>query len=177
MTKADGTTGTLGFEQSEAILEHLKAQGYVDAKGKVQDALRTALKDGTLTLPEAFAAQLAADQGRSCASSPASSRSRTPTSARQVKTRQAVLHSAEFKALWDRIKHKTTYRVQFDNEKLIVDCTKAIAQRSADRQDARCRWRKADLAIGKAGVEATERDTAAARSSRSTKATSSCPTC
>jgi type III restriction enzyme len=27
-----------------------------------------------------------------------------------------VLHSAEFKALWDRIKHKTTYRVQFDNE-------------------------------------------------------------
>ena len=36
-----------------------------------------------------------------------------------IKTRQAVLHSEEFKALWDRIKHKTTYRVQFDNEKLI----------------------------------------------------------
>ena len=36
-----------------------------------------------------------------------------------VKTRQAVLQSAEFKALWDRIKHKTTYRVQFDNEALM----------------------------------------------------------
>ena len=35
---------------------------------------------------------------------------------KQVKTRQAVLQSEEFKALWDRIKHKTTYRVHFDNE-------------------------------------------------------------
>ena len=45
---------------------------------------------------------------------------------KQIKTRQAVLQSEEFKALWDRIKHKTTYRVQFDNEKLIPNCTEAI---------------------------------------------------
>jgi restriction endonuclease len=35
--------------------------------------------------------------------------------------------SDEFKALWDRIKHKTTYRVQFDNDKLI-----RTARRAAD---------------------------------------------
>ena len=45
-----------------------------------------------------------------------------------IKTRQAVLHSEEFKALWNRIKHKTTYRVQFDNEGLIQNCIKAIAE-------------------------------------------------
>ena len=40
---------------------------------------------------------------------------------RKVRTRQAVLHSPEFKALWDRIKHKTTYRVEFDTD-LLFDC-------------------------------------------------------
>lgn len=57
--------------------------------------------------------------------------------------------------VWDRIKHKTTYRVQFDNEKLIADCTKAIAN-SAPIAKARAKIRKADLAIGQGGVIATE---------------------
>ena len=79
---------------------------------------------------------------------------------RQVRTRQAVLHSAEFKALWDRIKHKTTYRVQFDNEKLIESCIKALRD-APPIAKTRLQWRKADIAIGKAGVEATEREGAA----------------
>ena len=79
---------------------------------------------------------------------------------KQVKTRQAVLHSEEFKALWDRIKHKTTYRVQFDNESLIQNCTKAIKE-APPITKTRLQWRKADLAIGRAGVEATETATAA----------------
>ena len=54
-----------------------------------------------------------------------------------VKTRQAILESAEFQALWDRIKHKTTYRVHFDNEKLIADCAKAIANWSAGIESSR----------------------------------------
>lgn len=37
----------LGFEESAVIFDHLKSQGFVDAKGKVQDTLRTALKDGS----------------------------------------------------------------------------------------------------------------------------------
>ena len=36
---------------------------------------------------------------------------------RSIRPRRAVLQSPEFKALWDRIKHKTTYRVEFDNER------------------------------------------------------------
>ena len=74
-----------------------------------------------------------------------------------VKTRQAILESAEFQALWDRIKHKTTYRVHFDNEKLIVDCAKAIAN-GPPVSKARVRIRKADLSIGQGGVEAKEHD-------------------
>ena len=47
VVKADGSTGMLGFEESAAIFDHLKSQRFVDAKGKVQDTLRTALKDGS----------------------------------------------------------------------------------------------------------------------------------
>ena len=74
---------------------------------------------------------------------------------RTVRPRQAVLHSPEFKELWDRIKHKTTYRVEFDNEKLLAKCTQAL-QAAPAIPKTRLQWRKADIAIGQSGVEATE---------------------
>ncbi len=72
-----------------------------------------------------------------------------------VRPRQAVLDSAEFKALWDRIKHKTTYRVAFDNEALLLKCAAALRKAPAIPR-TRLQWRKADIAIGQAGIEATE---------------------
>lgn len=156
VAKADGSTGMLGFEESIAIFEHLKTQGFVDAKGKVQDMLRTALKDGTFALPKALEAHLASV--RDVLKKVAGKLDIKNADERVVvKTRQAILESAEFQALWDRIKHKTTYRVHFDNEKLIIDCGKAIAN-GPPVSKARVRIRKADLSIGQGGVEAKERD-------------------
>lgn len=156
VAKADGSTGMLGFEESAAIFEHLKAEGFVDAKGKVQDTLRTALKDGTFALPKALEGHLAAV--RDVLKKVAGKLDiRNADDRVVVKTRQAILESAEFQALWDRIKHKTTYRVHFDNEKLISDCAKAIAN-GPPVSKARVRIRKADLSIGQGGVEAKERD-------------------
>ncbi len=158
-TGVDGQPAPLGFEQSKVLWEHLKAAGLVNAQGKVQEALRTALKDGTLTLPEPFAAQLpqVTEILRKLAGR---LEIKNADDRKQVKTRQAVLHSADFKALWDRIKHKTTYRVQFDNEALLAACIKATKD-APPIAKTRLQWRKADLAIGRAGVEATETATAA----------------
>lgn len=154
--QADGSIGGLGMAESQAIFDFLGARGFVDKKGKVSDTLRTALKDGTLTLPAALQPHLAAVQQilRKIAGKLdiKNADERLP-----VRARQAVLDSAEFKALWDRIKHKTTYRVEFDNEKLIAACIKAIEEGPAVSR-ARVRIRKADISIGKGGVEAHERD-------------------
>jgi len=49
---SDGKAAPLGFDQSMVLWQHLKDAGYVNASGKVQDTLKRALKDGTLTLPE-----------------------------------------------------------------------------------------------------------------------------
>lgn len=156
---ANGEVTPLGFEQSKALWEHLHAAGLVDAKGKVQDALRTVLKDGTLTLPQQFDAQL--PQVKQILRKLTGRLEIKNADERvQVKTRQAVLQGAEFKALWDRIKHKTTYRVQFDNEALLVTCIKALADAPAIAR-TRLQWRKADLAIGRSGVDATETATSA----------------
>jgi len=155
----DGQTAPLGFEESQALWEHLKTAGMIDAKGKVQDTLKKALKDGKLTVPERFTPHIGQIteilrklSGRL--------EIKNADERRQVRTRQAVLNSPEFKALWDRIKHKTTYRVQFDNDKLIDSCIRALKD-GPHIAKTRLQWRKADIAIGKAGVEATEREGAA----------------
>jgi len=155
----DGSSAPLGFEQSKELWEFLKSAGHLDAKGTVQDSLKQALKDGTLTVPEPMAPQL--DQITTVLKKLAGRLEiKNANERRSVRTRQAVLYSPEFKALWDRIKHKTTYRVQFDNEKLIESCIRAV-QEAPPIPRTRLQWRKADLAIGKAGVEATEREGAA----------------
>ena len=152
VTDASGRTRALGVVQSEAIWNHLRDAGLVDARGKIQESLRQSLKNDSLTLPPAFAAHLkqVKDVLRKLAGR---LEVKNADERRTVKTRQAVLHSEEFKALWDRIKHKSTYRVLFDNEKLIQTCAKAI-NNAPPITKTRLLWRKADLEIGKAGVEA-----------------------
>lgn len=159
VTGADGQHAPLGFDQSKVLWDNLKAQGYLDARGKVQDSLKKALKEGKLQLPAEFEAQRA-QITELLRKSSGRLEIKNADDRKQIRTRQAVLQSPEFKALWDRIKHKTTYRVSFDNEKLIESCIKAL-QDAPVISKTRLQWRKADIAIGKAGVQATERAGAA----------------
>jgi len=159
VTDGAGRTTALGVPQSEAIWTHLKDAGYVDARGKVQDVLRKALKDGTLQLPEPFTAYL--PQVKEILRKLAGKLDiKNADDRKTIRTRQAVLHSEEFQALWNRIKHKTTYRVQFDNEKLVVECSRAI-QECPPITKTRVQIRKADLAIGRGGVLSEETAVAA----------------
>ena len=154
-TKAgDGLPVPLGFDKSKALWEHLREADLLDTKGKVQDKLRQQLKAGTLALPEQFAAEL--PQVKEILRKLAGRLEiKNADERRQVKSRQAILHGPEFKALWDRIKHKTTYRVQFDNNALLATCIKSLAD-APPIAKTRLHWRKADLQIGRSGVLAEE---------------------
>ncbi len=151
----DGTFEPFGAERSAAVWEHLHTAGYVDAQGRVQDSLRVALRDGTLTVPadclpqrESIAARLRKLAGRLDI--------KNADERRRVAPRRAVLESAEFRALWDRIKQRTTYRVGFNNAKLVAECTKALREAPAVAR-ARLHWRKAEVSIERGGITATER--------------------
>jgi type III restriction enzyme len=159
ITTPDGKVAPLGVDQSKALWDHLRAAGHIDAKGKVQDSLKVALKDGKLALPHAFEpyrGQVAELLRKVTGRVEVKNRDdRETVPLRKGADGKAVTLSEDFKALWDRIKHKTTYRVHFDNDKLIRDCTAALT-RDLHIARARLQWRKADIAIGKSGVEATE---------------------
>jgi type III restriction enzyme len=151
---ADGTLAPLGHENSKAIWESLKTNGYIDGKGRVQDPLRAAIRDENLVLPPEFMKDrvrvvdvLKKLAGRLDI--------KNADERKPLSPRRAVLDGPEFKELWDRIKHRTTYRLHFDNEALIEKCIEAVNEAPAIVR-TRLEWRKAGIAIGKAGVEATE---------------------
>ena len=145
---------SLGYEASKALWEHLRDLGHIDSEGRIQESLRHALVDEDLILPDMFEQQrdmitgvLHRLAGRL--------EVKNADERRIVPTRQAVLHSAEFKALWDRVKHKTSYRVAFDNDQLITQCITAL-QNAPRVPRTRLEWRKADISIGQSGIDVSE---------------------
>ncbi|RLC16928.1 MAG: restriction endonuclease subunit R [Deltaproteobacteria bacterium] len=150
----NGETEPLGVKESEKIWGFLKDKGYLDKKGKVQDSLRTAIKENTLELPEEYANH--APEIKAVLRKLAGKLDIKNADERiPVRTREAVLESEGFRALWDRIRHKTTYRIEFDNAELLRDCSQAILD-GPPVTKTRAQFRKADIAIGKGGVNATE---------------------
>ncbi|MDE2822015.1 MAG: DEAD/DEAH box helicase family protein [Chloroflexota bacterium] len=149
-----GKDTTLGLRNSEVLYDHLRTNGYIDENGRVQDVLRQALSKDAVEVPGQFAAEreailsvLRRRAGRLNV--------KNADEREIVRPRRAVLDSEDFRRLWERIRYKTTYRVAFDNEALLEQC--AIALRDAPKiPRTRLQWRKADIAIGQAGVEATE---------------------
>ena len=150
----DGQMTALGSEASKDIWVHLKEKGYIDTKGRIQDSLRKALKENTFVVPANFTEQLA-EIAKTLRKRAGRLEIKDADERRSVRACQAVLDSPEFKELWKRIKYKTTYRVAFDNENLLEKCALALRQ-APPIPKTRLQWRKADVAIGKSGVEATE---------------------
>lgn len=145
-----GRAKPFGTENSNEVWEFLKSVGYIDSKGMIEDTLRIALKTDTLNLPSNFK-----DQSEGVVETLRKIAGRLDIKNADeritIKTREKVFNSEEFKELWNRIKHKTTYRVQFDNAKFTEDCIRALINAPAITK-TRLEWRKADLEIEKSGV-------------------------
>ena len=140
----------LGVDASKKLWDHLKTTGYIDTKGKVQDSLKTALKSGELELPEEFkdhAPQIAAVLKKVSGNLNIKNRD----DKKKVSLNKAVFLSPEFKELWDRIKYKTTFRVDFDVEALAKKCAEEI---KANLQVGKARfiYRKSKVDIDRGGV-------------------------
>lgn len=144
----------LGVEASTKLWNHLENAGHIDSKGKVQDSLKTALKSGDLELPEEFKAhapQIAALLKKVSGNLNIKNRD----DKEKVTLNKAVFLSPEFKALWDRIKYKTTFRVDFDADALIATCAEEI---KANLQVGKARfiYRKSKVDIDRGGVHVEE---------------------
>lgn len=115
----------LGQSRSEAIFDYLRQQQLIDTKGKVQDALRVALKNGALTLPTEFQAQQPAIE-QVLKKLAGGLDVKDARKAQAISLKKEVLLSPEFADLWERIKYKTIYQVNFDVDRFVVACVQEM---------------------------------------------------
>lgn len=142
---------TFSYEEATAIMEELKDKKVIDSKNKIKDTMKAQLVAGTLNLSDRWskAAQRAVLQSMNRADNKPIIRdvSKEVT----VKLNKRALISPEFTELWNNIKQKTTYRIQFDLEKLIVDSVKDI-RKMPDVTPARLISQTANVNLAKSGI-------------------------
>jgi len=115
----------LGVKASETIWKNLLDNGYINEKGKVLDKLKKDLKENVVSLPEEY--KDANPQIIKTLTKIAGKLNiKNADDRKEVKLNKAVYLSPEFKKLWERIKHKTTYRVDFNAKELVDECAKEM---------------------------------------------------
>ncbi|MCK4258717.1 MAG: hypothetical protein KAX49_07050 [Halanaerobiales bacterium] len=156
VVKEDGEYKYLEQEASEDIWNHLKEKGYIDDKGKITDQLKQDLKEKKVDLPEKY--KKAEDQIIATIDKIAGSYSIKNADTRtKVNLNKKRFLSPEFKKLWDRIKYKTTFSVEFDTEELIKECSKEIMT-NLKVDKAKLVYTKAEIDINAGGTTAEESD-------------------
>src|SRR5699024_4932042 len=120
----------LSKKASTELWAHLRDQKYLQTNGKIKDELKKALKEKTVDLPEFYQRPEIEEQIYALLLKKAGSLEINNRNDRKnIKVRKEVLLSPEFKALWDRIKYKTRYEVDYDVEKLRKEVIRQIKEK------------------------------------------------
>ena len=117
-TAADGSEYTIGQEQSARIWTELVEAGYLNESGEILDKFNPKNPYFDLAVSEEFA------QLKGCIIDEINrkvfkTRIVNARDQRKLRFRKEVQLSAEFQELWERIKHRTRYRVNFETSDLI----------------------------------------------------------
>ncbi len=147
---------TFTHEQATEIMEELKEMKVISKEGKIKDTMKAQLKAGKLDLSERYtkAAQRAIMQALEKADNRPVIRDANKEVTVRLK-KQAIL-SPEFKELWDKIKQKTTYRVNIDTDTLIKNCVKELREMPPIPK-AKLLTSTAEIEIENAGIYSTEK--------------------
>ncbi len=150
----NGDIEYFGATNSETVYEYLQDNNYIDSRGKIQDNLRTAIKENRFEVPEQFAA-LQSNITSVITKISGNLNVKDANDKKLITLNKEVYLSEDFKNLWEQIKYKTTYRVDFDVENLVDECAKHIAN-DLTVGKIKYLYSKATNKITKAGVEIVE---------------------
>jgi type III restriction enzyme len=126
-TAEDGTETELGQDESARIWSALVSEGYLSGAGDILDKFDPTNPHFDLKLPDEFAdlkAEIIDEVNRKVFKN----RIVNARERRELKFRKEVQLSEDFIALWDRIKHRTRYRVTFETADLIDRALARIKQ-------------------------------------------------
>lgn len=115
----------LGYDLSKKLYENFKAKDYINEKDKATTLLKEAIENYDVDIPEEFQPwnkAIMIELKRITERLPIKDGSKK----KKVKLNKAVIDSKEFIELWDKIKYKTVYSIQFDSEELIKKAVDSI---------------------------------------------------
>ena len=149
-----GENEFLGAESSKKLWNFLKSKKCINESGKVQDSLKIALKEGKVDLPEEF--EVHSDAINQVLRKVSGNLNVKDASKKEsINLNKEVFLGEEFKELWEKIKYKTTYRVNFDVDELVKNCVSDI-QKKLKVGKTRFSYKKAEAQIDRGGVQAKE---------------------
>lgn len=147
----------LTYEQAADLMEHLEDKKYVTKSGNMTKTMTDDMEKGKLDLParyEAIRERFYEIANRANKKPPLRDASRDVI----VRLKKQVVEmDPEFKAIWDKIEQKTTYRVQIDSEELVRRTVKGLKE-MPNLPKARIVSQTADIDIQNMGITHRERD-------------------
>lgn len=154
--RENGEIEHLGQIDSEIIYNHFKELNYIDNDGKVQDKLKIAIKESNIDVPYQYedVKQSIIALSRKVSSN---LNIKDNSDKKKVELNKQVYLDPDFKELWDKIKYKTTYSVNFDSEKLIQECCEEM-QMNLSVGSAKLIYTKAAIDINVGGIVTEESD-------------------
>ena len=159
----DGQQQVIGRETAEAIKAALVEQDMLDAEGRIRPAFDPKKPGFKIDLPEGET-DLAPAVIDLLASCQMERHIRKDQDEGPNRLRKEVQLSPEFKELWDRIKPRTTYRVEFETDVLVRRAVDAI-KRMQNIEAPTIRVSVGQLDVKRGGVAATATSVAEERAS------------
>ena len=140
-----------GHEKSKEIYLDLIKKNYIDESGNSKEKLKKDLEKGILEISEEFEniKELIIKKLE-----PISRKLviKNADDKKKIKINKEVFLSDEFKKLWDKIKYKTTYQVNFNEEELIKECIKGLDNEIYIPSE-KLLFNKKTLSVTKGGIE------------------------
>lgn len=121
----DGTEQEIGQDASARIWDDLVANGYLNASGEILDEFNPGAPHFQLQISDEFK-DLVPEIVDEVSNKVFKNRVVNARERRALKLRKEVYLSDDFKALWNKIKYRTRYRVAFDTDELIDKAVERI---------------------------------------------------
>lgn len=143
---------TMTYEEAMQVMDTLIETKVISKEGKIKDTMKAQLEAGTLDLSGRFTQsqqRLIQDVLKQADNKPVI---RDASKDVVVKLKKQAIVSPEFMELWNKIKQKTTYRVQFDEQELVRNAVKELSE-TEPIPTARLVSATAEIDIRQRGVE------------------------
>src|SRR5581483_9104973 len=147
----EGELKPLGRADAEVIKKALVEQKMIDKEGRLLPAFDPRRTGFKIELPKGFE-ELAPAVVDLLASYQLERHLRKDKDERPNRLKKKVLLDADFQALWDRIKPKTQYRVEFETNELVSRAVNAI-KRMEKIEPAWVRVTTGQVGVGRGGVK------------------------